>query len=373
MATITAVVHATSETTQVDVTITSTTVISDPVAYVQTSLVAVEILARAGLSADLTFVSATIQSTTTISTTYYYNLLVVYGDTPTNTTTHTHDYTTLTFPLRESYRDGTTIDLDATLGPVAITAANDTTVDYLRVRTDLGTTARDIFYIQQGSIVRWGGHHEYYLDATYDIGTPDAGVTLRRPRDLWLSRDVQAGRNAVVTGSGTFGTYVVGTHYRFTGQAVNPDTTPTNQHLYVNSTDASLRYWDGSSETTLVAGTTSDTTGLFDCPAGVVVGEVVYIIGVDYVVQASASTLAGNTVAGVVVSKPTATTANVKYAGEASVFVGLNPGALYFLSRTTGAITTDVSAFITGDTMITVGVAKNTTTLVVRIGEPFSV
>jgi hypothetical protein len=142
----------------------------------------------------------------------------------------------------------------------------------------------------------------------------------------------------------------------------------------VNSVDGSLRYWDGSSETVLVAGVSgTDTVGLYDCPAGVSVGEVVYINGADYVTQANASTLAGNAVAGVVVSKPTAITAAVKYVGEASVFTTLTPGALYYLSRTTGAITTDLSAFVTGDTMITVGLAKNSTTLIVRIGEPFSV
>lgn len=375
MATITAVIHATGDITQVDVTITSTTVIADPIAYVQISTVAAEILARAGLSATLSFVSASLQSTTSVGSTYYYNLIVTYGDTPSGTTTHYHDHTTVTMPLREAYRDGVTIDLDSMLGPVTITAANDTSVDYLRIRTDLGTTARDLLWVKQGSVVRFGTHTEFYLDATYDVGTPDAGVTLRRPRDVRVGRDIYAGRNLAITGYGTYGTYVLGTHYRFTGQSSNPDTAPTNQHLYVNATDASLRYWDGSGETILSggAGAGSDTVGLYDCPGGTAVGNVVYVTAPDYVVAANAATLAGQDIQGVVVSKPTATTAYVKYVGEASVFVGLTPGVTYYLAKSAGAVTADVSSYVEGDTMIVVGVAKNATTLVLRISDAFEV
>lgn len=375
MATITAIISATGGTTQVDVTITSTTVISDPIAYVQLSAVQTEILARAGLSATLSFVSATLQSSMSVGSTYYYSVLVTYGDTPDSTTTHYHDHTTVTMPLRESYRDGPTVDLSTSLGPVTITATDDVSVDYLRIRTDLGTTARDLLWVKQSSVIRFGAHTEFYLDATYDVGTPDEGATLRRPRDVRLSRDLYAGRNVLVTGYGTYGTYVLGTHYRFTGQATNPDTASVDRHLYVNSVDASLRYWDGSSETVLSggAGAGSDTVGLYDCPGGVAVGNVVHVTSNNYVVPSNAATLAGKDIMGVVVSKPTATTAYVKYVGEASVFVGLVAGETYFVAKVDGAVTNDVSAYVEGDTQTVVGVAKNATTLVLRISAAFDV
>ena len=374
MADISSTVRASTGTVQVDVTLTSGSAIADPVAYVTLTANSAIILAGAGLDAALDFVGATLQSSTASGGIYTYELIVVYGDTPTTTTTHTHDYTTVTMPWSQAYRDGVELVVDSTLGPPIISYTDDISVDYLRVKTDTSTTPRDLFWIKQGSVIRVGAHTEYYLDATYDLGTPDAGVTLRRPRDVRLSRDLYAGRNAIITGYGSYSSYVLSTHKRFTAQATNPDNTVATRHVYVRSTDDTLRYWNGSSDLAISpAGASGDTVGQYTCPAGVVVGDVVVLSGANYVVEANATTLAGADIAGIVTNKPDATTADVKYAGETgAIFAGgLTPGASYFVARVAGGITSSLVGFATGDTQTAVGFAKDSNTLVVRIGEPF--
>lgn len=367
--------RATGETTQVDCTVESAVVIADPVAYISTDTNVATIIAQAGLSASLELIDADLQSSTSLGGVYYYVLICTFGDVPAGVTTHTHDHTTLTFPLQQAYQDGPEVVATSTYGPVKITAADDTSVDYLRIQTDTDTTTRDLLWLYQGSILRVGAHQEFFPDATYDIGTPDEGVTDRRPRDVRLSRNLLAGGNSTIVGYGTYGSYVLGTHHRFTVQAANPDASAANRHVYVNSGDNSLRFWDGASDVVLAggAGTSGDTVGLYSCAAGVTIGEAVVITVADTVVEANATTLAGDTIAGIVVAKPTSTTCSVKYVGETgAVFAGaLTIGNQYYVGRTDGTITDNLSTFATGDTQLPVGIAKNADTLVIRIGEPY--
>ncbi|KKN49141.1 hypothetical protein LCGC14_0645890 [marine sediment metagenome] len=372
---IAATVRSVGNTTQVDVVVTSGTVIADPEAYVATDPNPATILAQAGLSATLELIDADLQSSSSLAGIYTYILIVTFGDLPTGTTTHTHDHTTVAFPLQQAYNDGPTITLASTAGPLKLVAADDSSVDYLRIQTDSATTVRDLLWLYQGSILRVGAHQEFFADATYDVGTSDAGVTLRRPRDVRISRDLWAGRNLEVTGYGSFDSYSLSTHHRLTGQAANPSTAAGVRHIYVNTGDNSLRYWDGASDNVISggAGTGGDTVGVYDCPAGVVVGDVVVFDTPGAVVVANATTMAGVSIAGVVVLKPTATTASVKYVGETgSVFAGaLTTGETYYVAKTDGNIIDYATAsFVTNDTVQVVGVAKDTNTLVIRPGVP---
>ena len=142
MATITASVRSTETATQINVTLQSSTAIADPSAYRATAAASAEILARAGLDADLEFVSAVLTASVSSGGVYYYDLIVTYGDAPSGTTTHTHDETTVSLSLDDAYQDGPTITLDTTLGPMIITHTDDTTTDYLRIRTDTATASR---------------------------------------------------------------------------------------------------------------------------------------------------------------------------------------------------------------------------------------
>lgn len=123
----------------------------------------------------------------------------------------------------------------------------------------------------------------------------------------------------------------------------------------------------------LVVGASSpfiaSTPGDYTVPVGVAVGDVVYSTGANAAAQADQAGIAtARGVLGVVTAKPTPGTATVLYAGEASVFAGLTPGATYYLGAA-GAITT-VAPVASGTVVRRVGVARNATTLVVGLGEP---
>lgn len=364
---ISAILASSADVYQVTTTLTTESSIADPVAYVAQATVYAEILSSAGLASTLTYVSASLVSSSLIAGTRTYTLTVIFDNSPTTATGHSHNYNTITFPLRESYRDGPEIDLDSTLGPVIISSTTNT-IDFFRIRK----STTDYFYIQQTGVSRFGGHMEFYADATHDIGTPDGGVTSRRPRDLLLSRNLTAGGNAAVTGYGTFGSYVLDTHHRFTAQATNPSNDAAVRHLYWNSGDNTLRLWDGAVETIIGGVGVNPNLGTFTCLASVAVGEAVVISAADTVAEGIATN--PDRVVGICVNKPNATTAQVQFSGEVSVMAGLTPNNNYYLSPTVaGALTNNPGAFGAGTHRQFVGVAKNATTLVLRTEIPTTI
>lgn len=111
--------------------------------------------------------------------------------------------------------------------------------------------------------------------------------------------------------------------------------------------------------------------GLFACPSSVTVGDAVYVSGSNAADRANAVAAVTVPAVGIVVDKPTPTSASVVYSGEASVFSGLVPGGTYYVSwgnpgKITGAVTG-----VPGQYKQQVGVAKNSTTLIIEIGEAF--
>lgn len=112
---------------------------------------------------------------------------------------------------------------------------------------------------------------------------------------------------------------------------------------------------------------------VWTCPAGVVVGDMVYISASDTVDRANATSIATAPAIGCVVSKPTATSASVLFdAQEVALFLGLTPGAVYYLDTADGQITT-VAPAVVGNVVQRVGYARNATTLVLHIGNAFTV
>jgi hypothetical protein len=227
------------------VTLTSVTVIADPVAYVSQPAIWTEILAKAGLP-TLLFVSATQYTQGYIGVERYYTLDVTFDSTHVLSTGHRHDYATLSLPLRESYRDGPYIDLDASIGPVEIRSNLTPAIDYFRIT--LTGAAAPYFLVNSVGNLQLDGHIRFWTDASKDIGSVDGGATMRRPRDIFVGRDVQAARNVSGAGFGRFGADVRGTHFIFIPQAVNPETSAGVRHIYWNSTDNKLYAWDGSAE-----------------------------------------------------------------------------------------------------------------------------
>jgi hypothetical protein len=120
----------------------------------------------------------------------------------------------------------------------------------------------------------------------------------------------------------------------------------------------------GTSTTNLVSG------NVFACPAGVAINDAVYVNGGDNVDRANATTIGTAPVFGMVISKPTATTCNILYAGELTGFVGLVPGNVYYLNTINGGIT-NVAPTTSGNVVQKLGVARNSTTLVAQINSDF--
>jgi hypothetical protein len=105
----------------------------------------------------------------------------------------------------------------------------------------------------------------------------------------------------------------------------------------------------------------------YSCPVSVAVNDAVYITIVDDTVdRANATSFATAPIVGFVISKPTATTCMVAYAGEVPGFVGLLAGEQYYLDIVNGAITLVVPSS-PGNIVQRVGTARNSTTLVVGL------
>lgn len=120
---------------------------------------------------------------------------------------------------------------------------------------------------------------------------------------------------------------------------------------------------------TSIAGLAAD--GTFDCDAGLAADDVVYLDAADHVALADANGSGTTTSLGVIVSKPTPTTALVRFCGIVSDAGTFTAGALQYLSETAGDLTETAPA---APTATIVGIAVNTTDLLVLpLGPLFSV
>lgn len=237
---------------QIRATLQSLSVIPDPEQYVLQDKEKARILAIAALPANTVVLGAKLLQEGYIGDIHYYVVLLTLEEVPPTVTAHTHGPDTLFMPLRESYRDGPYIDLDSSLGPVDIWAAQST-VDYLRIRD--GSTI--FLEVNQEGQLRLGGHVEFTTDTVYDIGSLDDGVTLRRPRDVYIGRDAWVARD------GYFGTSAQSPTYKFEPQlATTPSTDPTDRLIYWNSGDNQAHAWDGTTDYPLTGGGGPDYDGV---------------------------------------------------------------------------------------------------------------
>ena len=364
MADITDVSQVSADVYRIDVTVTSLGPLADPIAYVSLPKVSQEILARAGLPDTLIFVSASLSATRIVGEIREYDFTLTYDNTPALANGHQHDHNTLFFPLRESYRDGAVIDLDEAIGPVVISADTAYTEDFFRVMR--GTD--DLLHIKNSGDIRFGGHLELFPDSTYDIGTPDDGTLLRRPRDLRLGRDLYIGRNIISDGEAAFAEGILAKFSAFTAQASNPDTDAGARHLYWNSGDNELHSWDGAVDS-VVGGSAAPSIGQFTCPAAVQVQDAVYSSASGEVDRADATS--SDRVVGFVTSKPTSLSCIVQLSGEVGGFAGaLTPNSNYFLSLVDGQITANPLTLTAGSWSHFVGVSRDINTLVTRFEVP---
>jgi len=110
--------------------------------------------------------------------------------------------------------------------------------------------------------------------------------------------------------------------------------------------------------------------GEWNCTVAEQIGDVVFESAADTVRQANAASTATMPAVGVIILKPTATTCIIAKAGEVALFAGLMVGQEYYVSETTpGDITQDIPTG-SGEVVHYVGKAKNTTTLLIDLGQP---
>jgi hypothetical protein len=113
------------------------------------------------------------------------------------------------------------------------------------------------------------------------------------------------------------------------------------------------------------AGAANDDV-LVVCAAAVAVRDAVYLSAANLYGRANGSAEATMPCAGIVVSKPTATSALIRRQGELDGFVGLTPDVQYFVGLAAGAIST-VPPAVAGQVVQSVGRALNVTTLTIAV------
>ena len=114
--------------------------------------------------------------------------------------------------------------------------------------------------------------------------------------------------------------------------------------------------------------------GSFDitiaCVNTVNISDVVTLSGPGLVNKADAS--ANFPAVGIVVNKIDPTTAVVRVVGEVNLYLGLSSGSKYYLSESSGQIT-DVAPALSGTVVQVLGVAKDTTTLILNANSFYAV
>lgn len=151
-----------------------------------------------------------------------------------------------------------------------------------------------------------------------------------------------------------------------------PTATPTaggEGFIVFDSTNDDLYIWDGSSwNNTSIVPSTQNIDDSYIAEVNVAARDVVYISSADNVSPADASASASSQAVGFAKAAALATAAvSVRKFGRMDGFTGLTAGSRYYLDASTpGAITSSVPSG-SGNTIIQVGYAKNTTTLDIMI------
>lgn len=101
---------------------------------------------------------------------------------------------------------------------------------------------------------------------------------------------------------------------------------------------------------------------IFTVPSAVAVRDLVYVTGASTADRADNGAASTNPAKGVVVAKPTTTSAEVVFYGVVGGYAGLTSGALQFLGTTGGIIESSLPT-TPGEVIQKVGLAINTTTL----------
>lgn len=134
----------------------------------------------------------------------------------------------------------------------------------------------------------------------------------------------------------------------------------------VFGSDASLKALVGALGN---ASTVRSETGQFTCPIGVSLRDVVYLTGDLTVDKADNSAIATTPIVGIVIDKPTNTTATLVFFGIVTGFTGLTPGTDVFLG-TNGGIIVPPLPTTSGTVIQKIGQVVSSTTLLLDPDTP---
>jgi len=133
---------------------------------------------------------------------------------------------------------------------------------------------------------------------------------------------------------------------------------------HASFSDGNVPHWDAA-DGEYKAGI-NPVREIYDCPSDVVVCDAVYLSAESMIDRANASSALTCDVIGVVVEKPTSTTAIVQPIGLTNIFSDLSPNQRYWVDTTAGALTT-IPPSTTGQVVQQVGRAVTATIMQVAI------
>ena len=116
---------------------------------------------------------------------------------------------------------------------------------------------------------------------------------------------------------------------------------------------------------------TISAPGAWTVPAAMAIGQVIFPTGSYTAIAADNGSVATGPAIGIIVQKPTATTATVVYQGEVTNAVGLGAGLQYYLGANGGLILKGAVPSVLGTIVQPIGVAHSATNIIVNFAASY--
>lgn len=237
-------INTSTKTYQVEARIISPIDLADPLAYVDSIAVQKEILSRAGISPALALASSEIEKSGKIDFKFFWDLGLVFAPSVTAASSSS--------------------SISTSNAPVTIKGNGKG--DDIFVVKDGGTSTAYYLKISADGDLVIGKNLRWSKDGSYDRGASNGNPSWR-PRNIYTSNDVYADGDVLADRS--LVNISQANQHQFNQQAAAPSDNSTVRYLYWNSTDNTLRFWDGATEKIIdEAGTGNDPDAIHDNVSG---------------------------------------------------------------------------------------------------------